>query len=328
MFLRRDERPVVAVSMVPTRSPWGGASPFVWQLQRILERRGCRVQYHLRGRIDLVFIIDPRHDHPAKRFGLRELEVFRRSNPKVPVLHRVNECDQRKGTNDMDEWLRRTSEHADYTVFIAEWLRDYFVAKWFDPARPHCCIYNGADPAIYHPFGSARPADGEPMRIVTHHWSDNPLKGFDVYEKVDHLIADGKLPGFALRVIGRWPSGIRWKSAELLGPMTGKPLARRLRECHIYLTASRWEPCGMHHVEGAQCGLPLVYHEDGGGIVEAGKKYGLGYRDDPSEALRAVAERWSEFRAKVFAAMPSGDRMAMEYADVCRMLLASRETGN
>lgn len=320
----KKNRPVVAISMVPTRSPWGGSSPFVWQLHQILRRRGCVVQYHLRGRVDLVVIIDPRDDHPAKRFGLKDLVPFRKQHPDVPVLHRINECDQRKGTNDMDEWLRRTSEHVDYTVFIAEWLRDYFAERWFDLARPHCCIYNGADPAIYHPFGSRLPREGEPVRIVTHHWSDNPLKGFDVYEQVDHLIAEGGLPGFSLRVIGRWPKSIRWRSAELFGPMTGRPLADKLRECHIYLTASRWEPCGMHHVEGAQCGLPLVYHEDGGGIVEAGRKYGLGYRGDPSGALKAVAEQLPEYRRRVLSAMPSGDRMAVEYAEVCTMLLASR----
>ena len=80
----------------------------------------------------------------------------------------------------------------------------------------------------------------------------------------------------------------------------------------------------MHHVEGAQCGLPLVYHEDGGGIVEAGKKYGIGYRGDPASALIEMAARLPEFRKKVFAAMPCGDRMAVDYADVCRTLMAGR----
>lgn len=320
-FLTRNRHPRIAISMAPTRTPWGGASPFVWQLISVLKRRGWRVQFGLKPVPDIVFVIDPRMDHPKKRFGLDELRAFRSSHPKVPVLHRVNECDQRKGTDFMDELLRQTNELSDYTVFIAEWLRDYFTAKWFDPARPHSCIYNGADPAVYHPYGAALPEPGQPVRIVTHHWSDNPMKGFDVYEKVDHLIAEGKLPGFELRVIGRWPKSVRWRSAELIGPMTGHPLAHRLRECHIYLTASLWEPCGMHHVEGAQCGLPLVYHEDGGGIVEAGLRYGIGFRDNPADALSEMAMRLPEFRKKVFSAMPSGDRMAMDYADACRMLL-------
>ncbi len=130
------------------------------------------------------------------------------------------------------------------------------------------------------------------------------MKGFDIYEKVDRLIADGKLPGFRLRVIGRWPASIRWRSAELFGPMTGRPLAEKLRECHIYLTASRWEPCGMHHVEGAQCGLPLVYHEDGGGIVEAGRRYGLGSATIRPAPCGKWRHRWPEFRAKVLAQLP------------------------
>lgn len=315
----------MAVSMAPTRSPWGGASPFVWQLETILRRRGMRVQYRLDPVPDLVFIIDPRMDHPQKKFGLDALRKFRERHPEVPVLHRINECDQRKGTHDIDELLRQTSELSDHTIFIAEWLRDYFIRQWFDSARSHEVIYNGADPAVYHPFGGAGAPDGKPWRIVTHHWSDNPLKGFDVYERLDHALAEGKLPGFVLRVIGRWPKSIQWRSAELFGPMTGRPLAEKLRECHIYLTASRWEPCGMHHVEGAQCGLPLVYHEDGGGIVEAGLKYGIGYREDPLEALREMAARWTEFRGKVFRQMPSGDRMAMDYADACvRMILEGR----
>lgn len=321
MFFKQKHKPILAISMAPTRSPWGGASPFVWQLEALMKRRGWRVQYALSPTPDVVFVIDPRMDHPKKRFGLEELRAFRRTHPSVPVLHRINECDQRKGTDFMDELLRQTSELADHTVFIAEWLKDYFANRWFESSRPHSCIYNGADPAVYHPYGTSLPTVGAPVRIVTHHWSDNPMKGFDIYEKVDHLIADGELPGFILRVIGRWPKSIKWRSAELFGPMTGIPLARRLRESHLYLTASRWEPCGMHHVEGAQCGLPLVYHEDGGGIVEAGLKYGMGYRADPSDALREVARLLPEYRRKVFSQMPSGDRMAMDYADLCRMLL-------
>ena len=70
----------------------------------------------------------------------------------------------------------------------------------------------GYDPK--HPLGAfdvlANGVGPEAMRIVTHHWSDNPLKGFDVYEQVDQLIADGKLPGFELWIIGRWPARIRW----------------------------------------------------------------------------------------------------------------------
>ncbi|MEO8206066.1 MAG: hypothetical protein ABI615_07780 [Chthoniobacterales bacterium] len=324
-LFRRNPRPCVAISMRPTRSPWGGSSPFVWQLHHLLVHRGYDVIYHLRRKPDLIFVIDPRKDHPAKRITLQDLVPFRKEHPEVPIVHRINECDQRKGTDFMDELLRETNALCDYTVFIAEWLRDYFVEKWFDASTPHSCIYNGADPKFYHPIGYRLPKTGEPVRIVTHHWSDNPMKGFDVYEKIDHLIADGTLKGFEQWVIGRWPENIRWKSSRLFRPMTGQPLAEHLRQCHFYVTASRWEPCGMHHVEGAQCGLPLLYHEDGGGIVEAGRKYGLGFRDNLVERIHEMAARLPEFHDKVLNTMPSGDRMALDYADVIQKLIAKAQ---
>lgn len=313
-------KPTLAISLVPARSSWGGASPFVAQLANCMWRRGWRVVFDLKREPDVVLVIDPRRDHPAKKFGLADLERFRERSPQVPILHRVNECDQRKGTDDIDDLLRRTNALADHTVFISEWLRDYFIERWFDPSLSHSVVYNGADPRVYHPIGNHLPGPGETVRIVTHHWSDNPLKGFDVYRQLDELIAAGDLPGVAFRVIGRWPAEIRWKASETFAPMTGAPLAAKLRECHLYLTASRWEPCGMHHVEGAQCGLPLLYHEDGGGIVEAGQRYGAGFRSDLAGAIRKAVDRLGDLRHRLLDNLPSGERMVLDYADTIQRL--------
>jgi len=321
-FLFKQFRPRVAISMMPMHASWGGSSPFVWQLQETLRRRGYEVVYDLRKRPDLVVVIDPRTNPPAKRFGLRELVSFRKENPGIPIVHRINECDQRKGTNDIDALLRETNALCDHTIFIAEWLRDYFSERWFNVSRPHDCIYNGADPRVFHPIGYSLPAAGEPVRIVTHHWSDNMRKGFDIYQELDSLIARKKLSNVELHVIGRWPKSMSWQAAKLFKPASGVRLARQLRACHIYLTASRWEPCGMHHVEGAQCGLPLLYHEDGGGIVEAGLRYGLGFRDDLAGAVTTMIERLPEYHAKVLQQMPSGDRMVIAYADIIQRLIA------
>ena len=156
---------------------------------------------------------------------------------------------------------------------------------------------------------------------MTHHWSDNPLKGFDVYEEIDSLIAGGELPGFELRVIGRWPESLKWKAAMTFPPSSGKKLAAQLRECHMYVTGSRWEPCGMHHVEGVQCGLPLVYHEDGGGIVEAGLRYGLGFKSDVKAALLAARQDYDLLRGKVLDLMPDGELMCWEYERAIRQMI-------
>lgn len=318
----------VAFNMRPAAGPWGGSSPFVKQLKAYLEWRGYEVCFDLRRGTDVIVLIDPRTDLQNKSFGLEEIERYKSVNPGVQVLHRVNECDQRKNSQFMDRLLGEANRQADYTVFISQWLLEYHATRWFDRKRPHVVIYNGADPRVFHPIGSSPWRADMPLCVVTHHWSDNPLKGFDVYAELDDAIARGVLKDVEFRLIGRWPGNLRWRSAKTVAPIHGEKLAGELRSCHVYLTASRWEPCGMHHVEGAQCGLPLVYHRDGGGIVEAGERYGTGFGDgDVVEAIGKVCETYRTLRARVLEHMPCGDRMVMEYARVIQVLLArSRET--
>jgi glycosyltransferase involved in cell wall biosynthesis len=316
----RGHEPVarVAFNQPMVDGPWGGSNVFVSQCAAYLRWRGYDVRFDLRAKVDLIILIDPR----VEGFGPREIAAYRRAHPGTRVLHRVNECDQRKNTRFMDDLLRDANALADYTVFISQWLRDYHAERWFDETRPHRAIYNGADPRVFHPIGSAHYDGRGPFRVVTHHWSNNPMKGFDVYREVDRQIAEGELPDTELWVIGRWPEDIKWRRARVFPPTHGIDLARQLRACHAYVTASRWEPAGMHHVEGAQCGLPLAYHEDGGGIVEAGLRYGIGYRDDVRSAIRQVREDYAAMRARVLDAMPSGDRMCAEYVDVIQRMLS------
>ncbi len=311
---------VIALNLKPRRAAWGGGNQFAAQLKNSLEEHGYVVRHDLNGPTDLIFLGEPRR-LGLVTFGVEEIEEFRRKNPRVKVMHRVNECDQRKGTSDMDPILERANQCADYTVFNSEWLARYH-AKWHPAKKPQCVIYNGADTRIYHPLGGARWDGKEPLRVVTHHWSDNELKGFDAYEQLDSLIANGELPGFEFHVIGRWPSRIKWRVAKTFGPCHGVELASKIRACHLYLTASRWEPCGNHQVEGVQCGLPLIYHLDSGGTVEAGERYGVPFRDDLAGSLRQARDEYTTLRRKVFDSMPSGSLMCMEYLRLIQRLLA------
>jgi glycosyltransferase involved in cell wall biosynthesis len=305
--------PVVAINMFPTSGPWGGSSVFVHQFVSALRRCGIRPVFNLAYPVDVIIIVDPRDGQMNRAFGMAEIIRYKEEHPEVRVIHRINECDQRKATDFMDECLRQANRVADHTVFISQWLRDYFIKKWFDPVRSHQVIYNGADPAVFNPLYAHR-FRGETMRLVTHHWSSNPMKGFNVYQQVDSMIADGRLPETELWVIGGRPPEMRWRAAHLFAPVAGAELAGLLRQCHVYITASLWEPCGMHHVEGAQCGLPLLYHEDGGGIVEAGRRYGIGFTEASlAQAIEQMRSRYDQLRDKVFAAMPNGLSMAMDY---------------
>jgi hypothetical protein len=113
-----------------------------------------------------------------------------------------------------------------------------------------------------------------------------------------------------------------WKKARTFGPCAGPALADLLRQCHGYITASRWEPGGMHFIEGAQCGLPLLFHEDGGGIPELACKYGIGFRDNLADAAKRFISEYTHHRSAVLTRPPSGDGMCLAYREIIQRVLA------
>ena len=312
--------------MRPAGTAWGGGSQWVAQMVRYLIDRRFAVDFELHDAVDGIIMVDPRPGGLVT-FGPDHIARHRARRPHTFCLHRINENDARKGTDDVDRLLATANRVADETVFVSRWLRDYHAARWFDVQRPHAVITNAADPRIFHPVGGASFTAGGPFRLVTHHWSDNWRKGFKVYHDIDGLIASGALPDTELWVIGRWPRDLTWKAARTFAPTHGEQLAALLRQCHAYVTASLWEPGGMHFAEGAQCGLPLLYHEDGGSAADMGQRFGIAFRDDVRRGVVALRERYDELRAAVLRLAPSGDAMCDAYAQMIQRGIAMAHGG-
>lgn len=323
MKIFSDPVATVAINLVPRKGSWGGANQWTSQLTRYLKNAGYRVRHDLCGEVDCIVMTHAGLSEETS-FLHREVAEYKRAHPGVPCIQRINDNDIRKGTDKMDAMLAEAGRVADHTVFVSGWLRDYHAGKWFDASRPHSVIMPGADPSVFHPFGNRPPLAGQPWRVVTHHWSDNWSKGFDAYAKVDEAVAAGRLSGFELRVIGRWPKDLSWKSARTFTPASGPKLAAMLRECHLYITASRHEPGAMHPVEGAQCGLPVVFSEDSGGTASQCAPFGVRFSEDPCAALEEARSRYAELRGRLLACPPSGDAMCIAYRRLIQALVAGR----
>lgn len=313
----------VAVNLRPVYSSWGGGNQWLTQTVRFLRFSGYTVRFDLNEPVDCLLLTHFGLTGKTS-FNLDEIRAYLQKHPETKVVHRVNDNDARKHTTEMNPRLAAYTDISDHTVFISSWLRDHHAEHWFDKAKPHSVIVNGADPAVFHPIGSRIWNGTEPLRLVTHHWSDNWMKGFKVYEEVDRLIASGELPGVELWVIGRWPAEIQWKAARTFPAAHGEALAELLRQCHAYLTASLWEPGGMHFIEGGQCGLPVLFHEDGGGICEVARPFGIGFRDDVKSAIEQLRARYHELRRLALEQGPAGDSMSLAYRKIVQQVLAER----
>jgi hypothetical protein len=315
----------IAIGQRIQSGPWGGGNRFAAALAGAIEGRGDKVVFDLRdGDVDIIVLTDPRARNPAATFTAGAvLRTLMWRNPRALVVHRINECDERKGTRTMNARLRLANHCADHTVFIGAWLADLDVWR----RGPSTVIHNGADPNIFNADGHS-PWDGkEPLRLVTHHWGGHWLKGFDVYERLDAMLAtDTWKNRIAFTYVGNLPAGFSFNAAHHLAPLGGGELAAELRRHHVYLTASVNEPAGMHHIEGALCGLPLLYRLSGA-LPEYCGGFGESFEGPETfeAALSSMIEAYPRWREKLVAYPNTSAKMCSAYLDLFDGMMASRE---
>ena len=246
--------------------PWGGGNLFAINLKNHLHSKGFKVVNNLDDDdIDIILITEPRRTSESSAFTHIDVQKYLKFvNSETLVMHRINECDERKNTKYLNKYMINANKVADYTVFVSTWLKNLYENQGISTKNNHV-ILAGANKEIFNNENYI-PWDGsEEMRIVTHHWGANWNKGFDIYVELDKLISSKKWKNkISFTYIGNLPKNFKFENTKVIMPLSGKNLAEAIKKNHIYLTASINEPSGNHHIEGAQCGLPLLYINSGG----------------------------------------------------------------
>jgi glycosyltransferase involved in cell wall biosynthesis len=309
---------VVSIGMRIQDGPWGGGNQFGSSLAAFLRARGIEVIFDLHHpAIDVIILTEPRRDSRSSTYTDDDIEQYlSRARHRPAVVHRVNECDERKGTHDVNARLRHANRVADVTVFISRWLQDLHVGQGMTPRDPHV-ILNGANAAVFHPAGRDRWTGKGPLRLVTHHWGANRQKGSDTYLMIDALLDDPAVRDrLSFSYIGNVPADVRFRNVTVHAPLHGVALASTLRSHHVYVTGSVNEPAGMHHIEGAACGLPLVYRRSGA-LPEYCADFGEGF-DGPDifDALQRLVNSYHVWADRVLTYPYTAERMCLQYLDV------------
>lgn len=319
----------VAIGSRPYDGPWGGGNRFINALRDALVSEEHTVVHSLADPdIDIILIVDPRLRSPNVCFGagaaLRYL-TFR--NPNALVVHRINECDERKGEPFINHKLVRANYVADATVFVGEWLTKLPV--WREHLRqPWFVIRNGADTRIFNANGFTPWSGAGPIKLVTHHWGYHPMKGFDVYGGVDQLLGmDGWDHRLSLTYIGQLPANFSFQNVRYVQPLNNESLAGELRTHHAYLTASINEPGGNHQVEGALCGLPLLYRRSGC-MPEYCAGFGVAFSgmNDLPDAITQLTGQYSALLSRMPNYPNTAKSMTRQWLELFNSLLRDRES--
>ena len=256
--------------------PWGGGNLFAINLANYLKNEGHTVVNNLLDDdIDIILLTEPRKTSESSAFTHIDVNNYLKYvNNQALVVHRINECDERKNTDFVNKYLIDVNKSADFTVFVSTWLMELFEKQGLNTLNKKV-ILAGANEKIFNNSDFTPWNSDEKLKIVTHHWGANWNKGFDVYQKIDNMLSEKYWnEKIEFTYIGNVPKDFSFKNSDKVEPLSGLELANKIKQSHIYITASINEPSGNHHIEAAQCSLPIMYINSGG-IPEYCKDFGI-----------------------------------------------------
>ena len=256
--------------------PWGGGNLFAINLTNYLNEYNHEVVYNLDDNdIDIILLTEPRKTSESSAFTHLDVNNYSKyKNPNSIVIHRINECDERKNTDYVNNYLISVNKSADYTVFVSTWLMELFEKQGLTQSNKKV-ILAGANKEIFNNEDYIPWNHQEKLKIVTHHWGANWNKGFDTYTQLDEMVGSEKWKGLIeFTYIGNLPKNFNFENSIHIEPLSGYELAKQIKSNHVYITGSLNEPSGNHHIEAAQCSLPMLFI-DSGGIPEYCNGFGV-----------------------------------------------------
>ena len=237
----------------PINGPWGGGNVLVKTLDRRLVSQGHVVTTDPSIEPDVIICFDPRRGSQPNLLGYEDLK---HAYPDVPIVQRVGDLGTH-GKPQLWEMVLMSVPRSDAVIFPSAWAMTRVKEALPDVDQKDWHVISNAPDKKF----IKRP------RCVTHHWSTNPKKGFDFYERL--CLEDD----IDFTFIGRVPNDVHL--TKHVGPIDATRLSSLLPRFDVYITASVDEAGANHVCEAMACGLPIIYHQDGGSIPEYVGKRGI-----------------------------------------------------
>jgi hypothetical protein len=276
---------------------YGGGMSFARSLKAFLEDKGITVINHLDDDdIDIILHINITF---TSAYSFYAAYLYKIDHPDTLIIHRMNDSGMHRSNVLMTRLMITCCGYSDYLVYISEWLRNLMQPR-LSSEKPSTVIYNGADSRIFNQFHNKGWDGRSKLKIVTHHWSSNYLKGHEIYEYLDELLDQESFrQRYEFTYIGNYPKGLKYRNTRLIPPLNKFELADELKKHDVYLTGARNEAAGMHHIEGALCGLPILY-VNSGGVPEYCSEYGIEICNENLQgALKQIRSEYGRYREKM-----------------------------
>lgn len=250
---------------------YGGGNISVYYIVRNLLNvyNDFEIIYEFEKKIDIYLIIDVLKGGEHKKYGIEEIVNHKvKYNNNSKIIIRINDCDiTRKVSrnNSRESKILQFHTYIDYFIYNSYFIKNYYLKNINDirfKRKQNCVIYNGVD---LNMFKNNEKIVTNKYKIVTHHWSSNINKGYEIYHKLWKYTRKNNKYEFIF--IGKHVPTM-FKEVPIIGPFVKEEISNELNKCHIYITASKYDSCPNHVLEGISCGLPILYQNVEGGARE------------------------------------------------------------
>ncbi len=313
----------VAIGSKIVEGPWGGGNLFLINLKNYLLKNKVEVVFDLKDDdIDVILYTDPRYSiGSTSTITKNQINKYIRNKTKTVVVQRINECDERKNTKGVNKKYIKASLIADHIVFVSTWLKNLYVSQGIDKHKTSV-ILSGSNSDYFNTLDKEYWDKSKKIKLITHHWSSNWMKGFKIYKKIDDYLRDTDLcEKLEFTYLGNYPKNLEFNKTITLPPVDEIQTAKILKNHHLYITASINEPSGNHHIEAAQCGLPILFLNSGG-VTEYCEGYGVSFSENNlEEKLNEIMNSYDFYVDSLRSYPHSSDKMCSEYLELFYKLI-------
>ena len=129
----------------------GEGGIYLQRIYLILISKGHNVVFDLNDiDIDIILLTDPRKSSESSTYTHEEIiDYLQNINSNAVVIHRINECDERKNTKGLNKFIINANKVADSTVFVSSWLMNLYQSQG-QLIKENLVILSGSDKNFFN----------------------------------------------------------------------------------------------------------------------------------------------------------------------------------
>ncbi len=226
---------------------WGGGNQFLKNLrEKFLKSRN--ICDHPKDADIILF---------NSHHNLIETLIYKIKYPNKKFIHRIDgPISSYRGDEEkkLDKLIYLfNSKISNGTIFLSEWSKDENIKRGYLLKNDYKVIYNASNNQIFKEKKFTLINQNRKIKILTSSWSDNLLKGFDIFKHLDENLDFNK---YQMIFVGN--SKIKFRNIKIINPVKSELLYKYIENSDVFIFGSKIESCSNLLMEAMATGIPIL----------------------------------------------------------------------